>query len=140
MKKVFGYLEPLWTGEDGKISLRACVAIVLTWKLVENLDFVIQRWEQGKSFGDANSIFFTLAGLIAALLGITAWSNMTAKKIDVESTIIHEPNITVQQAGTVTTGAKTTAETVNAEKVETVNTNTTNVNTTKEYVPPDGEA
>lgn len=136
IKKVFKYFEPLWTGEDKKISLRACVAIFLTWKLVENLDFAIQKWEEGKSLGDASSIFFTLAGLIAALLGITAWSNMTAKKIDTDATTPPDTTITVQKAENVTGGANITtkAETVNAEQVETVNTNTTNVQQSVEKV------
>lgn len=85
IKKIFNYISPLWTGEDKKISLRATLAIFFSWKLVENLDYAIQKWQEGRLLGEAASIFFTLAGLIAALLGITAWSNMTSKKIDTET-------------------------------------------------------
>lgn len=35
MKKFFLYIEPLWTGRDGKISFRSVAAIMLT------IDFVI---------------------------------------------------------------------------------------------------
>lgn len=125
--KIFKYLQPLWSGEDGRISLRACLAIFFSWKLVQNLDFAIQKWDEGRSLGDASSIFFTFAGLIATLLGITAWSNMTAKKIDTDATTPPETTINVAKADNVTGATKTTAETVNAENVETLNSENTTV-------------
>jgi len=127
-------------GEDKKMSLKSVAAIVLTWKLVENLDYVVQKWEAGRPLGDISTIFFTLAGLIAALLGITAWSNMTAKKIDTEATIPASPTTIVQQAENVTTTGTTKAETVNTNSVGTVNTNTTNVKSDSNYIPPEGDA
>jgi len=128
LKKIFFYLEPLWVGGDGKISLRASLAIFFSWKLVENLDYGIQKWAEDRTLSGLDSNLIILAGLIAALLGITAYSNVAHRKIESDAT---NPSpipdvINVQTAQNVGT-TKTTAETVNAEKVETVNTQNTNI-------------
>ena len=139
IKKIFNYIEPMWLGADGKISLRAVLAIFFSWKLIQNLDYGVRKWASDRSLEGLNSSMMILAGLIAALLGIAAWSNMTAKKIDTDASLPPpSPSITVQKAETVTSGNSTTkAETVNANNVETVNANTINNNPSIEPNPED---
>lgn len=111
MKKVFKYLEPLWTGFDGKISLRATGAIAFIIDFISNLHHAIYKWDTQKSLEGLSLVLGIEAGLIAALLGITAWSNMISKKIDaVSATDVPTP---------------VTVETLNVENVETVNTQNT---------------
>lgn len=135
MKKLFKYLEPLWVGADGKISLRAVLAIFFSWKLVQNLDYGVRKWGADRSLDGLNSLLIILGGLIAALLGIAAWSNMTAKKIDTDASSTSSPIIKVEKVDTISTG--TTAETVNAQKVNTVNSTNTNINNNEgSDIPP----
>lgn len=129
LKKFFRYIEPLWLGNDGKISLRASLAIFFSWKFIENFDYGIQKMAADRAIIGLDSNLMILAGLIAALLGITAYTNVANKKIETEAASPSPvpDNITVVSAQNV--GTKTTAETVNAQKVDTVNTQTTNVGT-----------
>lgn len=124
IKKIFNYLEPLWTGEDGKISLRSTASIALLIDFISNLSHSVYKWDAGRSLEGLSLVLGIEGGLIASLLGITAWSNMTAKKID---SISFSPSpITVENATTVVnSGSK--VDTVNAKNVETVNSETTNI-------------
>lgn len=130
--RVFKYIEPLWVGEDGKISLRAVIAIVLTYKLLENVDYAIQKWQQGTPLGEVSTIILTLAGLIPVLLGITAWSNMTAKKIDIEALLPPDTTVTVEKAETVVNRPIITSG--NSRQTDTLTT-TTNTSTNPNEEP-----
>lgn len=136
--KIFRYLEPLWLGADGKISKNAVIAMILSYNFIENINWAIHKWEASRSFEGLSLIMGIEAGLITALLGLTAWSNMTAKKIDSEALSPQEgPNVIVQRADNVTNSPTTTttkAEVVNAEKVDTVNSGVTNVTNSKEPI------
>ena len=78
MKQAFDYIRPLWENRYGQVSVRAVLAIVLTI----NFMFIIT-----KASSDA---IFTEAGLITALLGLTAFQNISDKKteIDLKKTIV----------------------------------------------------
>lgn len=84
VEKVFNYLEPIWTNREGKVSLRSLLSIFLTWKLIENFDYGVQKWDAGRDLGDLATSLLTLAGLIAALLGITAYQNVQIERVNAE--------------------------------------------------------
>lgn len=111
MKKIFRYIEPLWQGADGKISVRSSLAIAFSIDFISNLSHAIYKWEGGRTLEGLSLVLGIEAGLIVALLGLTTYQNMAAQKIDSLAANPVSPNITVQ----------------NAEKVDTVNTNTTNI-------------
>lgn len=127
MKKVFNYLRDLWEGTDGKLSLRAVAAIILLIDFVSNTSHAVYKWDTGRSFEGLSLLLGIEAGLITACMGITAWTNISAKKIEADTINPPQPTpiITVQKAETVTSGTK--AEVVNADKVATVNSQTTNI-------------
>lgn len=72
---LFKYLENLWVGKDGKPSIRRVFAIYLVIDFQLNVSHVIHRWELGKSFADVAMLLGIEAGLIAALLALTTYSN-----------------------------------------------------------------
>jgi hypothetical protein len=80
MKKVFKYIEPLWTGNDKKISLRSAAAMVLIGDFVINVHnsagivmAVLNLLRKDKNI-DANLIASMSGNLaqIAMILGIEA--------------------------------------------------------------------
>lgn len=93
-KRIFKYLEPLWTGKDGKVSLRNLGAMVLIGDFVVNMhnsaaivNKVFKLYETNKAI-DSNVIaamsgnlaqigfmLITEATLIAALLALRTWQN-----------------------------------------------------------------
>lgn len=81
-KKIFSYLEPMWTGKDGKISLRAVAAIALLIDLISNTHTSFYKWDGTRSMADAALVLGGEAALILALLGLTAYTNLADKKID----------------------------------------------------------
>lgn len=76
LKKIFKYLEPLWTGNDGKISLRATLAILFAIDFVRNLSHAIYRWDAGRSLEGLSFSLGIEAGLIVGLLGLTTYQNL----------------------------------------------------------------
>jgi hypothetical protein len=80
MKRIFKYIEPLWLGTNSKISIRRVLALVFALDFVRNLNHSIFTWELGKSYADAAMLLGIEAGLIAALLSLTTYSNSLAKK------------------------------------------------------------
>jgi hypothetical protein len=79
MKKVFKYLEPMWIGNDGKVSIRKFLSLVFSINLIHNTYHIIHYWEIGKSYSDAALILGIEAGLIAALLSLTTYSSVHSK-------------------------------------------------------------
>ena len=117
MKKIFKYIENLWLGSDGKPSLRAVLAIAFSADFIRNLSYAIIKWDAGRSLEGLSMVLGIEAGLIVALLGLTAWSNVSTRKIDSDATNT-VPMITVQKADTVTGGinqAITTTTTSNRQ-------------------------
>lgn len=80
--KIFKYIEPLWTGTDGKISLKAVGAIALLIDFVSNAHQAVYKWAEGKSFEGLSLIAGIEMGGVAALLGLTMYGNLTSQKID----------------------------------------------------------
>ena len=79
MKKIFKYLEPMWLGSKNKVSIRRVLAIVFSIDFIGNVSYVIRRWDAGKSVSDASMLLGIEAGLIAALLALTTYTNTTKK-------------------------------------------------------------
>lgn len=75
-KKIFNYLEPAWTGNDKKISLRAILAIAFAIDFIRNLSHAIWRWDAGTSLEGVAMTLGIEAGLIVGLLGLTTYQNM----------------------------------------------------------------
>lgn len=93
MKKFFKYIENLWLGADGKISLRAVLAIAFSIDFINNLSFAVRKWAQERSLEGLSMTLGIEAGLIVALLGITAWSNVNVTKIQAENSPTPHPSI-----------------------------------------------
>lgn len=79
MKKFFKYIEPLWLGNDKKISLRGTLAIVFSIHFMIKISHVINRWDASKSIADAAMLLGLEAGLIAALLALKTYQNNILK-------------------------------------------------------------
>jgi hypothetical protein len=75
MKKLFKYIEPMWLGNDNKISIRRVLALVFSFNLVINVHHIIHNWDFGKSYADAALLLGIEAGLIAALLSLSTYSS-----------------------------------------------------------------
>lgn len=84
IKKIFKYLEPLWTGSDRRISLRSTASIFLIIDFVRNMSHAVYKWDDSRSLEGLSLILGIEAGLVVSLLGLTAWSNITYKKINSE--------------------------------------------------------
>jgi len=126
MRRLFKYLQPLWLGSDGKIALRATLAIIFSIDFVRNMSHAVYKWEAGKSFEGLSLIAGIEAGLILGCLGITALTNVSMSRIDASVTNSAPAPINIEKVNTVTTG-DTKAETVVAEKVDTVNSQNTTI-------------
>jgi hypothetical protein len=78
VKKLFKYIEPMWLGNDGKLSIRRFLALIFSGNFIYNTHHIITSWELGKSYADAAMLLGIEAGLIAALLSLTTYSNLTS--------------------------------------------------------------
>jgi hypothetical protein len=76
LKRIFKYFEPAWTGNDGKISLRACLAIAFSIDFIRNLSHAIYKWDSGRSLEGLSLTMGIEAGLIVGLLGLTTYQNI----------------------------------------------------------------
>ena len=87
---VFNYIRPLWENRQNQVSVRAVLAISLTINFMMNLSHAVYKWEAGQSIDGLSQPLFTEAGLIAALLGLTAFQNVQDRKTeaDVQKTVI----------------------------------------------------
>ena len=82
MKKFFRYIENLWTGRDGKLSLKSVMAIALCINFIRNISHAVHKWDAGRSMSDLAMVLGLEAALIAALLGLTTYSNIQHRMID----------------------------------------------------------
>lgn len=80
MKFLFKYIEPIWLGSNNQVSIRRVLALLFSTNLLSNISFVIKIWEPGKSYSDVAMILGIEAGLIAALLALTTYSNVIQNK------------------------------------------------------------
>lgn len=96
IKKIFKYLEPLWCGNDGKISLRASLAILFSVDFVRSLSHAIWKWDAGRSLEGLSLTLGIEAGLIVGLLGLTTYQNLSFIRnggSDSISTSYNQPNL-----------------------------------------------
>jgi len=70
----FRYIEPLWIGNNKKISIRRLLSLVFSCDFVGNTHHAIYKWEIGKSYADVAMLLGIEAALIAALLSLTTYS------------------------------------------------------------------
>jgi hypothetical protein len=82
ISKIFRYLEPMWLGTDGKISVRAVGFISLTIDFISNMRHAVYKWTELRSLEGLSLILGIEAGFATTLLGIAAWSNMSNRKLD----------------------------------------------------------
>ena len=80
IKSLFKYVEPLYTGNDGKMSLKASLAIMFSINFIHNLTHAIWKWEAGKSLEGLSLVLGIEAGLVISLLGLTAYTNVALTK------------------------------------------------------------
>lgn len=81
-KKIFKYLEPAWTGDDGKFSLRSALAIIFSLNLVFNINHAVWRWDSQRSLEGLALVLGIEAGLIAGLLALKTYQNTMIKPTD----------------------------------------------------------
>lgn len=81
--KVFKYIEPMWLGNDGKLSIRKFLSLMFAIDLVKNFHHIIIDWEANKSYADAALLLGIEAGLIAALLSLTTYSSVVNKQSNI---------------------------------------------------------
>lgn len=87
LRKIFRYFEPMWQGNDKKVSLRALLAIAFSIDFIHNLSHAIWKWDAGRSLEGLSLALGIEAGLIVGLLGLTTYQNMAAfgKTVDAAS-------------------------------------------------------
>jgi hypothetical protein len=76
MKKIFKYIEPIWLGRNGKISIRSTLAIGFSWNFMWNLSHAVAKWDDGRSMSDLALVLGIEAGLIASLLALRTYQNV----------------------------------------------------------------
>lgn len=69
MRKIFKYLEPIWTGKDEKPSIRRLLS--LYFSILFTLE-VIKKTTQ-------SDVLWVIAALIAGLLSLTTFQNVSFK-------------------------------------------------------------
>ena len=83
MKKVWKYIEPMWLGTKGKLSIRRVLALAFSVDFIRNTHHAIVKWDAGQSYADLAMLLGVEAALIAALLSLTTYTNiMTDRKKD----------------------------------------------------------
>lgn len=80
MKQLFRYFEPMWIGSGKKVSIRRVLALAFSVDFIYNTHHCITEWEAGKSYSDVAMLLGIEAGLIAALLSLTTYTNAVADK------------------------------------------------------------
>lgn len=75
-------VKDMISGADCKLSLRRTLALIFSIDFVYNLHYVFRYWEVEKSYADASMLFGIEAGLIAALLSLTTYTNVAHIKKD----------------------------------------------------------
>lgn len=89
-QKVFKYIEPAWTGNDGKFSLRSALAIFFSINLMVNVNHAVWKWDSGRSLEGLALILGIEASLIAGLLVLKTFHNPIIKSPDIPIESIEE--------------------------------------------------
>lgn len=93
IQKIFKYIEPLWLGQNKKISIRRVLAIAFSVDFISNMSYIVHRWELGKSYADVAMLLGIEAGLIAALMSLTTYSAALLTKKQDENDCNNEPPV-----------------------------------------------
>lgn len=78
--KIFKYLEPMWLGSNDKISIRRVLTLIFSYNLVLNISNTLSNPKFNASYSDVAMLLGIEAGLIAALMSLTTYSNTITKK------------------------------------------------------------
>jgi hypothetical protein len=65
--------------------------IAICINFMVNVSHAVHKWESGRSMADLAMVLGLEAGLIAALLGLTTYSNIQHKKIETKEEIEVDP-------------------------------------------------
>jgi len=82
MKRIFKYIEPIWLGNKGKVSIRRILALAFTIDFIRNTSHAIHQWDVAKSYSDVAMLLGIEAGLIAALLSLTTYTSVVNDKLN----------------------------------------------------------
>lgn len=74
---IFRYIEPLWLGNNKKVSIRRVLALCFSYDFIRNTSYAIFKWEVGISYADIAMLLGIEAALIAALLALTTYTGTT---------------------------------------------------------------
>lgn len=89
MKRLFRYIEPIWLGNKGKVSIRRVLALAFTVNFIRNTSHAIHQWDAGKSYAEVAMVLGIEAGLIAALLSLTTYTSIVTDKLNKDSESAH---------------------------------------------------
>lgn len=81
ISKIFKYIEPLWLGNDKKMSIRRVLALAFSFDMIRNVSHVIHKWEIGKSLADVTMLLGLEVSLVVALLSLTTYSTVEKNKL-----------------------------------------------------------
>lgn len=74
--KLFKYIEPIWLGTNGKLSIRRVLTLIFSFNLVWNITEVINNPKLNTTYSDIAVLLGIEAGLIAALMSLTTYSTV----------------------------------------------------------------
>jgi hypothetical protein len=95
IRKIFEYFEPAWTGNDGKFSLRSFLAILFSVDFIRNLSHAVYKWDTGKSMEGLALALSIEAGLIAGLLVLKTYQNITIPNKSESQSPVEQPEESV---------------------------------------------
>lgn len=82
--KIFKYLEPMWLGTTKKISIRRVLTLVFSFNLVLNISRTLSNPKFVASYADVAMLLGIEAGLIAALMSLTTYTNAVINKKNID--------------------------------------------------------
>lgn len=95
ISKTWTYLEPIWLGNDGKLSLRNVSALALVVHFMFMMTNAFYNWEAGKSLEGAAMVLTVEMGGILTMMGFAVWSNLKHTQIDAENGLLQKPSTDV---------------------------------------------
>lgn len=91
-QKIFGYLEPLWLGNDGKVSLRLVMSIAFAINIMINTSRALTAIIVSRiGVSDVALVLGIEAGLIVGLLALKTYQNTVEVKAEAQSNPPPEP-------------------------------------------------
>jgi hypothetical protein len=78
--KLFKYIEPMWLGSNNKVSIRRVLTLIFSFNLILNISRTLNNPILVSSYADVAMLLGIEAGLIAALMSLTTYSNSVYRK------------------------------------------------------------